>query len=664
MAFGAARLNGLGKASVVVVAEVIRRKLSIAANGNAQVSTAQSQFGGSSYLGDGTGDFLTVTPRVNLTHTGTWTIECWVRITSFPADGRAIVQSYNLSSPFNGFGLQLQASSFFKFWDGSNFRNFNSSIATGTWYHLAIVSTAGSVKMYQNGVEQTTTFTLTTGFNNTTNTFTIGAAYDGSQCFPGHIDEVRISSSARYTTGFTPSTTPFVNDANTVLLLHMSGTNGSTYFEDDNGIRTQQSIAAIGNAQISTAQSQFGNSSALFDGTGDYLSMPSSLSLGTGSFTIECWCRVPSLQASVILDNRTSDQPGVFTIQANGTLLYFDPTVGAVSTSGTYTANTWFHACFERSGNTFRMYINGTASYTNTNFTSNLGTNRNVRIGISYADTAGVNGWIDEFRISSSARYNGNFTPSTAPFTNDANTLLLLHCDGTNGTTVFRDDNGEGRAPKSVRAIGNAQVDTAQSQFGGSSLLLDGTGDYLIVPTDTDIQFTSTESWTVECWVRLSTLIRGRYVISALSLAGAPFPGWGIQILGTADTFAFWDGSNNWRTFNSTIVANTWYHIAIVSTAGSVRMYQNGTQQTTTFTAASTINNTTDNLFIGATNDGSLGWPGWIDELRISNSARYSANFTPPTAPFQNDANTLLLLHMDGTDASTVFVDDNGKRPT
>ena len=52
---------------------------------------------------------------------------------------------------------------------------------------------------------------------------------------------------------------------------------------------------------------------------------------------------------------------------------------------------------------------------------------------------------------------------------------------------------------------------------------------------------------------------------------------------------------------------------------------------------------------------------GNIDEFRISNNARYTAAFTPETTPFQNDANTLLLLHMDGTDGDTDFVDDNGK---
>jgi len=57
----------------------------------------------------------------------------------------------------------------------------------------------------------------------------------------------------------------------------------------------------------------------------------------------------------------------------------------------------------------------------------------------------------------------------------------------------------------------------------------------------------------------------------------------------------------------------------------------------------------------------SFDYNGHIDEFRFSNIARYTADFTAPTEPFQNDANTLLLLHMDGTDGDTDFVDDNGK---
>jgi hypothetical protein len=71
------------------------------------------------------------------------------------------------------------------------------------------------------------------------------------------------------------------------------------------------------------------------------------------------------------------------------------------------------------------------------------------------------------------------------------------------------------------------------------------------------------------------------------------------------------------------------------------------------------------NSFIGASliNGSYNYYSGYIDEFRFSNTARYTANFTPSTTPFQNDSNTLLLLHMDGTNNSTVFTDDNGVPP-
>ena len=74
------------------------------------------------------------------------------------------------------------------------------------------------------------------------------------------------------------------------------------------------------------------------------------------------------------------------------------------------------------------------------------------------------------------------------------------------------------------------------------------------------------------------------------------------------------------------------------------------TTQTTTVGQQTTIK-------IGAMADGSNGYTGYLDELRISNTARYTANFTPSASAFTNDVNTLLLLHGDGTNGGSTFTD-------
>jgi hypothetical protein len=83
-----------------------------------------------------------------------------------------------------------------------------------------------------------------------------------------------------------------VDDSYTIALLHMDGSNTSTTFTDESG----KTWGATGNAQISTAQSEFGGSSAIFDGTGDYINTTNSsdFNFASGDFTIDFWFRSSS----------------------------------------------------------------------------------------------------------------------------------------------------------------------------------------------------------------------------------------------------------------------------------------------------------------------------------------------------------------------------------
>jgi hypothetical protein len=677
------------------VAEVLRSKKGITAVGNAQVDTAQSKFGGASALFDGTGDYLEITKTsdLQLTHTQSWTIEFFVRIPDISGD-KVPISSFRTDSVFNGWSIEINNATV-KFWQGTGFQNFNSSVSANTWHHIAITSSSGSFKMFLDGTEQTATGSLPSSFNNTTTPLFIGRISGGSRQMNGHIDEVRISDSARYTTTFTPSTTPFVNDANTLLLIHADGTDGSTFFDDDNGVRASRSLIAIGNAQVDTAQSKFGGSALLCDGTGDYLLSPAGTQwdFGTGDFTIEFFIRfnaINTLYVPIALRTSGSILNGEWwcEVQAGDNKMYWGfknqagttfyanfPVVGTAMTTGSF-----HHIALVKNGSTLTQYLNGTAN-------GNVGTGLSGSFGISTSDLwigagAGaysLNGWMDEVRISNSARYTTTFTPSTTPFVNDANTLLLIHANGTDASTVFRDDNGA-REQKGIQAIGNAQVDTAQSKFGGASALFDGTGDYLIVgnTVDNDLALTGT-TWTVEYWARINAHAGSfQATVAIWDSAGSTGSVWYVStnIFNTTNKMGieYIHGTNSGSgaiSFGSALSTGVWQHHAFVRNGNTLTAYLDGVSQgthdmtgrTIDITGFNSSSNTSLKMTIGAMTNGNGAYNGHLDEVRVSNSARYTAGFTPSTTPFQNDANTVLLMHMDGTDASTVFTDDNGIAP-
>ncbi len=91
---------------------------------------------------------------------------------------------------------------------------------SGTKYHVAMTAGASGVKIFVNGVQEVNDAVATqTGCTNWA-FVRIGASGSGTGVFTGVLDEFRISDILRYTTGFTPPTTPLTNDANTILLMH------------------------------------------------------------------------------------------------------------------------------------------------------------------------------------------------------------------------------------------------------------------------------------------------------------------------------------------------------------------------------------------------------------------------------------------------------------
>jgi hypothetical protein len=657
---------------VVAAAEVLRQKRGIIAQGNAQVSTTQSKFGGASAYFDGSGDSIEVGNNSDaLILSGDFTIEMWFRVGNQNA---YLFTNEKGTVGANKLAVYILPTVGRLDWylGGTPALNTNaSSVVINTWTHIAFVRSSNIVSCYINGVQQTATKEYSPDLGNVSTS--VDTWYFGGRGsvdpMLGHLDEIRISNSARYTANFTPSTTAFVNDANTVLLIHANGTNATTFFEDDNGSRASNGLSQQNTAAISTAQSYFGGSSLSLNGSSS-VNTPSSFAFGTGDFTVEYWVRSTTLSSyDIHWDLRGSNtsqlSPIVYT---NGTTLYMD--VGATTriTGGTLSTNTWYHIALSRSSGSTKMFINGTqtgSTYTDSN---NYVAATPLYIGMSQSGS-GVDGFMDEFRISNSARYTTTFTPSTTPFVNDSNTLLLCHFDGTNGSTVFRDDNGI-RSQKGISAIGNAQVDTAQSKFGGASVLFDGTGDYLQLPNSNDYNFGS-NAFTVEGWVRAANFTNSPSIMGMATIG--QFDGWNLQFGSDGKLYMEYRNSDSPSSITiqvgtAAFSTNTWGHFAFVRSGNTIYAFKDGSlSQSASLTWS--IGTSTANLIIGDGYGINTSWSastdfnGHMDEIRISNTARYTAAFTPSTTPFQNDDNTVLLLHCDGTDASTVFFDDNGVKP-
>lgn len=181
--------------------------------------------------------------------------------------------------------------------------------------------------------------------------------------------------------------------ANVVLLMHNDGSNGSTSFIDSSN--SGHVLTANGNAQISTAESVFGGASALFDGTGDFVSAPASadFEFGSGRFSIEFWLRL-------VGPNNFS----VFYTEDGRTSLHFDASrwvwrannTNVFITNDNPTLNTWHFVQVVNDGTTTRLYRNNSPIATGASVAC-VNTNSAIRIGTGYQS---LNGYLDDLRIT------------------------------------------------------------------------------------------------------------------------------------------------------------------------------------------------------------------------------------------------------------------------
>lgn len=418
--------------------------------------------------------------------------------------------------------------------------------------------------------------------------------------------------------------------SNVVLLTKFEGVNGGTSFYDHS--LSQKVPTVVGQTNTDVAQSKFGDTSARFDGTTDYLQYSDSTDWTlTGDFTVEFWFRANTLSSyrSYVHWNNGASQ--LWALYSNGTT--FGLYVGGFVLSTTITTATWYHVAIVRSGSTIRMYLDGTevgSGYTNASSWNPT----DITIGANYAGDESFNGWIDELRITNgTARYTSAFTPTTTEFSADSlfdKVSLMVHGNGTNGSTTIPDSS---TTTKTLTAVADAKISTAQSKFNGSSIIFDGTGDQITIPTHANFGFGS-DSWCVESWIYpTSSPICSIFDTRSSGQTGANRFTVGLEA--TTRTLFCQVNSTVHGNSGTAPASSVWSHIAVTYDGTTLRGFVNGSNVWSATVSLSF--DSTMPLSIGNTWDASAGYIGHMGEIRITKGqARYTSGFTVRNSPFPN----------------------------
>jgi hypothetical protein len=365
--------------------------------------------GASAYF-DGTADALSIAASP-ISASGNFTLEGWVYSNS--AAEQAIVGQYQGRSTgrmiiTTGSGLLI----FFQ--KGVTGGNNGSNVALGQWAHFVVQRTGSNIAFYVNGSR-----VLNSSAGNIAQDYLVIGAEDVNSgnypnTFDGYISNIRITSSAVYSEGtsITVPTAPYTTVTNTNFLLNM----GDGQAID---IAAQNNLTLAGNANTSTDQAKFGNTSLHLDGTGDYAEVASGIGAwGTGNFTVEGWYYLTAqAQYDNLFDFRTSGNTSHLDIYFDDDPLRLHVFFGGadrINANAATPTNEWVHIAVVRNGSTTTLYQNGTSLGTSTTVTTF--TDGALRIGNRYSGDYYMQGYVDDFRVSHMARYTSNFTASAEAF--------------------------------------------------------------------------------------------------------------------------------------------------------------------------------------------------------------------------------------------------------
>jgi len=616
-----------------------------------QTTNSPFRSGGYSTFFDGTADYLE-TPidasSLNL-GSGEFTIETWFRTDSTSNNQRI----FNI---VNGTTEKLQLYYYYSY--GSIVLRIGNSTKTGLtasgdnynviewekWNHIALSRDSSDIlRLFING---NSVYSATDSTDIDNNRIWIGRPYSTGAWLNGQLRDVRlVIGSAVYTSNFTPPTEP---------LTAISGTELLTCHDNRiyDGSSNNHSIANYGVATIANHSpykyevynSNTHGGSTYFDtsAAAAYLNFNDPGFYGTtGDFTIEAWVNHTgtSSRNSTIYSHGNASSYGsdYFNLQANSSgeyQLFWGSNTASITASKSVPLVQWAHIALVRSGSTVTLYQDGESvgSATISGAVPTAGSNRSF-IG-SRAPTQSSNsncfyGSISNFRlVVGTAVYTTAFTPPTAPLSNITNTeLLLLNAD------VDIIDKSQSVLKMPMNGVASS---TTQTKYLSSSIGFNGTNSYIYLYAYGNVFNFDNRDWTIEGWVYITDTSSFQYILDGRTSTSANLTRlmWNQNGYFTAQNY-----NSTYNTATLSNIENNWVHFAISRSGDTLQWYINGTASGSAHSV--NINSRWDvessRFVVGRYGISSSHYfKGYMSDLRITKGlARYTSDFTPPTAALQ-----------------------------
>jgi len=597
---------------------------------------------------NGSTDYLTVASDAAFAFgIGDFTIECWVYVAN-TSNQMVFVDMRGATGAAVAPLVYMTSSGVVNYFTGGAVVITGVGINANAWNHIAVSRSSSVTKLFINGTQAGSNYS--DGNNYIQSSVFIGRASDSATSYlNGYISNVRLVKGVGVytTTPFVVSTTPLtrIQSANingnpsaaitgtqTSLLTCQSnrfidnGTAnaGGPFTITVNGTPRVQAFQPFSpTASYTTAL--YGGSGYFVASTSDTLLTSSSQIIPTGNFTIEVWVYVTSSTATqAFVSQGTSGSAGrtAIGIDNSSGAKWFCQVGGVfVYSSVAPVLNTWNYLAMTYNGATIALYLNGTLLNSASNTTS--AQNAQLRVsGLWATPVAGyyLDGYLSNIRVSNTVRTVTSVP--TSPFTNDANTSLLLNF--TNAGIY------DAAVQNNLITVGDAQVSTTiTAQWPPTSMKFDGTGDWLTAIDNPQLQL-GTGDFTIEGWFYLTANGAAYGIVSK----GAASTGWSVNVT-SGNRIQFSYTAANLTGATTTLAAATWYYFAVVrsgSATGNLKIYINGALEVTSGGAVTDNFNQTDILYVGASRTGTTPLNGYLEEIRITKAARTITE--SPTAAF------------------------------